>query len=131
MGLIVVCHVSIAFIFFEILHIGQLSIWIYLRNFKDFDIVDESLNYFKANVFFTSIEIEEKSDLVMIYCMLYIQQCLKKLSKCVNQEKATQELYTQARMYRGKVQFFQWSVAFFSQSPFFCLFWANFGLFKF
>ena len=38
----------------------------------EMDIVDESLDLFKANIFFSSFEINEKADLVMIYCILYI-----------------------------------------------------------
>lgn len=60
------------------------------------DIVDESLDLFKANILFTCFEIKEKADLVMVYCMLYIVVCLKKLQKCANKERATQELFSQA-----------------------------------
>ena len=48
------------------------------------DVVDESLDLFKANILFTTFEIKEKADLVLVYCMLYIGLCLKRLSKCMN-----------------------------------------------
>ena len=39
---------------------------------NEVDIVDESLDVFKANVFFSNFEINEKPDLVLLYCILYI-----------------------------------------------------------
>lgn len=45
---------------------------------------------------FSTYQPEEKADLVLIYSILYIQQCLKKLTKCENKEKAHQDLYAHA-----------------------------------
>eukprot|EP00095_Tigriopus_kingsejongensis_P009533 snap_masked-scaffold260_size234135-processed-gene-0.2 protein:Tk09533 transcript:snap_masked-scaffold260_size234135-processed-gene-0.2-mRNA-1 annotation:"arp2 3 complex 21 kd" len=65
-------------------------------NNADSDIVDESLDLFKANILFTNFEIKEKADLILVYCTLYITLCLKKLQKCGNKERAVQEMFSQA-----------------------------------
>ena len=63
----------------------------------DFDIIDEALFYFKANVFFKKFEILSDADRVLIYLTLYITECLKKLQKCTTKEEAAQELQTLAK----------------------------------
>lgn len=60
------------------------------------DIVDESLFYFKPNVFFKSYEVTSDSDRVLIYLTLYITECLKRLQKCSSKEAALQEMYSLA-----------------------------------
>ena len=65
-------------------------------NDNSFDIVDESLDLFKANIFFSTYEIEKKADLLLVYNILYIQLCLKKLAKISSQEEAEQALFSQA-----------------------------------
>ena len=42
------------------------------------------------------MQIKEKSDLVLVYVTLYVVLCLKRLAKCANKERATQEMFTQA-----------------------------------
>ncbi|KAL1529878.1 hypothetical protein AB1Y20_000808 [Prymnesium parvum] len=46
------------------------------------DIVDEVLNYFKANVLFKQFEVKGSADRVLIYLTLYVTQCLSKLTTC-------------------------------------------------
>ncbi|TRY61104.1 hypothetical protein TCAL_11152 [Tigriopus californicus] len=60
------------------------------------DVVDEALNYFKANVFFRTYEIRSEADRVLIYLTLYIQDCLRKLQKCTSQAQGQQEMYSLA-----------------------------------
>jgi len=60
------------------------------------DIVDEALDLFKANIFFSTYEVKGKADRVLIYCTMYIILCLKKLQKCANSAKAVQEMYSLA-----------------------------------
>jgi len=60
------------------------------------DIIDEALYYFKANVFFRNYEIKSESDRLLIYVILYISECLKKLAKCTNKNQGMQEMYTLA-----------------------------------
>ncbi|XP_033113506.1 actin-related protein 2/3 complex subunit 3-like isoform X2 [Anneissia japonica] len=60
----------------------------------DADIIDESLQYFKANVFFKEYEIKSAADRVLIYITLYITECLKKLQKCPSKNAAVKEMNT-------------------------------------
>lgn len=83
------------------------------------DIIDETIYYFKANIFFRTYEIKVRRctlffndssiqylsnyhfsqngiDRMLIYITLYITECLKKLQKCVNKSQAQQELYSLA-----------------------------------
>lgn len=62
----------------------------------DTDIVDEVLDLFKANIFFSTYEVKGKADRILIYCTLYVILCLKKLAKCPNSAKAVQDMYTLA-----------------------------------
>ncbi|EDO39405.1 predicted protein [Nematostella vectensis] len=60
------------------------------------DIVDETLYYFKANVFFKSYEIKSEADRVLIYLTLYVSECLKKLQRIQSKEQAKKEMKTLA-----------------------------------
>jgi actin related protein 2/3 complex subunit 3 len=58
--------------------------------------VDEALDLFKANIFFSTYEVKGKADRILIYCTLYVILCLKKLAKCPNSAKAVQDMYSLA-----------------------------------
>ncbi|XP_071945806.1 actin-related protein 2/3 complex subunit 3-B-like [Antedon mediterranea] len=58
------------------------------------DVIDEALQYFKANVFFKEYEIKSSSDRVLIYITLYVTECLKKLQKCSSKNTAMKEMHT-------------------------------------
>ena len=60
------------------------------------DIVDESLDLFKANILFTTFEIKERADLVLVYCMLYIILCLKRIQKAASKDRAVQDMFSLA-----------------------------------
>jgi len=45
------------------------------------DVIDEALLYFKPNVLFRQFEIKGAADRTLIYLMLYIIECLKRLQK--------------------------------------------------
>lgn len=60
------------------------------------DIIDEALFYFKSNVFFKRYEIQNESDRVLIYLILYVTECLKKLQKCTKKSQALNEMHTLA-----------------------------------
>jgi len=49
------------------------------------DIIDEAINYFKANVLFRNYEVKGASDRVLVYLTLYISSALL---KCEKQAKA-------------------------------------------
>ena len=65
-------------------------------NGHDMDIIDESLFYFKPNVFFKTYEIQSNSDRVLIYLTLYITECLKRLQRIQTKEHALAEMYSLA-----------------------------------
>jgi len=60
------------------------------------DIVDQTLDFFKANILFSSYEIKAKSDLVLVYCTLYVVLCLKRLAKLSDEVEAKREMYVLA-----------------------------------
>merc|ERR1711976_1076495 len=60
----------------------------------DYDIIDEAIYYFKANIFFRNYEIKSEADRTLIYITLYISECLKKLQKCGARSQADKEMYT-------------------------------------
>ncbi|KAF7260021.1 hypothetical protein EG68_02363 [Paragonimus skrjabini miyazakii] len=47
----------------------------------DKDIIDEALYLFKSLIFFRQYEIKSESDRVLVYLVLYILECLKKIQK--------------------------------------------------
>jgi len=52
------------------------------------DIIDEALNFFKANVMFRNYEVKGPADRLLIYLTLYISACL---AKCDKQPKSNAE----------------------------------------
>ena len=60
------------------------------------DIIDEALQFFKANVFFKSYEVKGNADRVLIYLTLYIQECLKKIQRCQSKNEGSSQLQTLA-----------------------------------
>ena len=53
-------------------------------------------HYFQANILFKSFEMETDVDRVLVYVTLYIIQCLKRLQKIPNAERATQDMFSAA-----------------------------------
>ncbi|KAF9953183.1 subunit of the Arp2/3 complex [Modicella reniformis] len=60
------------------------------------DIIDEALNLFRANVLFRNFEIKGDADRVLIYLILYITECLGKLTKNPSLREAEKILGTLA-----------------------------------
>jgi len=60
------------------------------------DIIDETIGYFRANIFFRNYEIKSDSDRTLIYITLYISECLKKLQKVTSKSQAQKEMYNLA-----------------------------------
>ncbi|KAF9433174.1 subunit of the Arp2/3 complex [Entomortierella beljakovae] len=60
------------------------------------DIIDEALNLFRANVLFRNFEIKGDGDRVLIYLILYITECLGKLSRNPSLREAEKILATSA-----------------------------------
>ena len=66
------------------------------KDSADFDIIDEALHFFKANVFFKNYEIKSEADRTLIYVTLYITECLKKLQKCQSKNQGLKEMHSLA-----------------------------------
>lgn len=45
------------------------------------DILDETLNFFRANVFFRNFDVRGAPDRTLIYLTLFVHQCLVKCEK--------------------------------------------------
>jgi len=60
------------------------------------DIIDEVLNFFKANVLFKHFEVKGTADRVLIYLTLYTTQCLKKMESSSSKADAVKALTAMA-----------------------------------
>ena len=45
------------------------------------DIIDEAIQFFRAQVFFKNFEVKGPADKTMIYLTVFIQKCLDLISK--------------------------------------------------
>lgn len=59
---------------------------------QDYDIIEETLDLFRANSFFKNFEIKGPADRLLIYGILFVSDCLSKLNKLVNLREATRIL---------------------------------------
>lgn len=59
---------------------------------QDYDIVEETLDLFRANSFFKNFEIKGNADRVLIYGILFVSDCLSKLNKTMPHREATRVL---------------------------------------
>lgn len=59
---------------------------------SDYDIVDECLDLFRANSFFKNFEIKTNSDRLLIYGILYINDCLNHLKQTTSHNEAIKVL---------------------------------------
>ncbi|KAH3886263.1 actin-related protein 2/3 complex subunit 3-A-like [Dreissena polymorpha] len=64
------------------------------KDTTDFDIIDEAISFFKANIFFRTYEIKSEADRTLIYITLYMSECLKKLQRCNSKNEGQKEMYT-------------------------------------
>jgi actin related protein 2/3 complex subunit 3 len=62
------------------------------------DIIDEAISLYRANTFFRNFDIKGDADRVLIYLLLYIQECLNKLHKLPNQVEGGKILATHAML---------------------------------
>eukprot|EP01036_Dinobryon_divergens_P023139 gene23139-31456_t len=61
-------------------------------NAEDEDIIDETLNYFRANVLFRNFDVRGSADKTLIYLTLHTVQCLVKCEKIEDKATAIKEL---------------------------------------
>lgn len=63
-------------------------------NDDELDIVDETLQYFRANMFFTQFDVEGGADRVLIYLTCFASQAIKKVAKTPNREAGQKILHS-------------------------------------
>ncbi|KAJ7546847.1 hypothetical protein O6H91_08G056900 [Diphasiastrum complanatum] len=51
-------------------------------NAGQIDIIDEAINFFRANVLFRKFEVKSAADKLLIYLTLYINMALKRIEAC-------------------------------------------------
>eukprot|EP00730_Choanoeca_flexa_P012412 TRINITY_DN4244_c0_g1_i2.p1 TRINITY_DN4244_c0_g1~~TRINITY_DN4244_c0_g1_i2.p1 ORF type:complete len:182 (+),score=31.28 TRINITY_DN4244_c0_g1_i2:77-622(+) len=61
------------------------------------DIIDETLKFFKANVFFQNFDVKGPADRLLIYLTLYTHQCILRISKATSQDGAKREMFQLAQ----------------------------------
>ncbi|KAG7665667.1 ARC18 [[Candida] subhashii] len=59
---------------------------------QEYDIIEEILDLFRANSFFRNFEIKGNADRLLIYGILYVNQCLSKLNPIMNSKEAVRVL---------------------------------------
>lgn len=59
---------------------------------SDYDIIDECLDLFRANSFFKNFEIKSPADRVLIYGILFINDCLANLNSSITYNEAIKKL---------------------------------------
>ena len=57
------------------------------------DIIDETLKYFKPNMFFRNYEVQGPADRILLYLTFYTHQCLMRIRRCKNKTDADKTLY--------------------------------------
>lgn len=63
---------------------------------EDYDIIDETLDLFRANSFFRNFEIKSPADRSLIYGILFVSDCLNKLKSNTDPSEANRLLNTLA-----------------------------------
>lgn len=59
---------------------------------QDYDIIEETIDLFRANSFFKNFDIKGPADRLLIYGILFISDCLSHLNNKVNFKEATRIL---------------------------------------
>mmetsp|Transcript_21919 Transcript_21919/g.41097 ORF Transcript_21919/g.41097 Transcript_21919/m.41097 type:complete len:175 (+) Transcript_21919:65-589(+) len=60
---------------------------------KDYDVIDEAVKFFRANVLFATFEVKGGADRVLMFLTLYISQCLKRLEKAGSKASGQKALF--------------------------------------
>ena len=60
------------------------------------DVIDETLTFFRANMFFTSFDVKGGADRLLIYLTLYANQCVKRVAKVANKTEGGKTLFSLA-----------------------------------
>eukprot|EP00911_Craspedida_sp_UC1_P001174 UC1_evm1s884 len=57
------------------------------------DVIDETLKFFKANVFFSTFEVKGDADRLLVYLTLYAHQCVLRMTKCNSKDSVNSAFY--------------------------------------
>lgn len=60
------------------------------------DIIDETIRFFRANVFFRNFEVKGGADRTLIYLTLYVGQCLQECERIATKSEAEKVLHQTA-----------------------------------
>lgn len=60
------------------------------------DIIDETIKFFRANVFFRNFEVKGGADRTLIYLTLYVGACLQELERVETKSEAEKVLHLMA-----------------------------------
>ena len=63
---------------------------------EETDVIDETLTFFRANMFFTSFDVKGGADRLLIYLTLYANQCIKRAAKLATKEEGAKALFSLA-----------------------------------
>lgn len=65
---------------------NPISVFAWTGPEDDPDIIQEALDFFKANVFFNTFEFKGPADNLLVYLTLFTHQCIVRLSKVCDSE---------------------------------------------
>ena len=63
---------------------------------EEVDIIDETLTFFRANMFFTTFDVKGGADRLLIYLTLYANQCVKRAAKVATKDEGEKVLFSLA-----------------------------------
>lgn len=58
------------------------------------DIIDETMNFFRANIFFHKFDVKGSADKLLIYLTLYVNMALKRVENCRTEAEGTKAIIT-------------------------------------
>lgn len=54
---------------------------------EDIDIIDEAINFFRANVFFSTFDFQGGADRTLVVLTLFISECIVKAARCKTKDE--------------------------------------------
>ena len=63
---------------------------------EETDIIDETLTFFRANMFFSTFDVKGGADRLLIYLTLYANQCIKRVAKVATKAEGGKALFSLA-----------------------------------
>ena len=60
---------------------------------EDIDIIDEAINFFRANVFFSTFDFQGGADRTLVVLTLFISECIVKAARCKTKDEGSKLLF--------------------------------------